>query len=107
MIEGVYSVVANSASLRPNLEQISTSRSLTANPDRVQEVAQPTTGGPYYNSVDVSYDAAVILFVDQTGQKVQQIPTEFQLQSRQAREQLQAETQGAAIPPNTGYNAFV
>lgn len=98
MIEGVYSVLANNTLVRPSTEQISTSRSFAVNPDRIQEVAQPISNGPYTNRIDVSFDAAVILFVDQAGQKVQQIPSEFQLQSRQQREQIQAELSGGSLP---------
>lgn len=92
MLEAVNSVLSNAPLVRGQAEQHSNARSLAANPEQVQVVAQAPYISPYIK-VDVNYDKAVILIRDSdTGDTVRQIPSEPALEA--ARRQLAAQTQG-------------
>jgi len=93
MIEAVNSVVSNASSLRGSAEQVSTVRSLAANPGRIQEVAVKAPElpkAPYispYISLDYNYDRAVLQIRDSdTGEVQDQFPTESRLAALQRAE---------------------
>ena len=83
MIEAVNSVLSNASASRIVAEQQSASRNLAANPSKIQEAA--TTKAPYVSpaiSIDKSSNKAVIQIRDSdTGDVVQQYPTEGQLKA--------------------------
>ena len=54
MIEAVNAVVANASLLRGAAEQASVARSLTANPERVQEVARAPYVSPFSGTIQSS-----------------------------------------------------
>lgn len=84
MIEAVNSVVANSSLLRGAAEQVSVARSLSANPERVQEVARAPYVSPFIY-VDVNYNKAVLQIRDSdTGDVLKQFPSEQTMQVRAA-----------------------
>lgn len=93
MIEAVNSVIANASLIRGNVEQVSSSRSFAANPNKVQEAAPSTQGlnpGPQapfispFVVVDVNFDKAVLQFRDSdTGDVLEQIPSRSRLEALQ------------------------
>ncbi len=88
MLEAVNSVISNAPLVRPHAEQASSSRSLTANPESVQVVAQAPYISPYIR-VDVNYDTAVLAIRDRdTGDFLTTIPSDARLQAK-AREAAQ------------------
>lgn len=90
MLEAVNSVISNAPLVRPHAEQASSSRSLTANPESVQVVAQAPYISPYIR-VDVNYDTAVLAIRDRdTGDFLTTIPSDARLQAK-AREAAQYE----------------
>lgn len=106
MIEAVNSTVANASVLRASAEQ--------ANSSRIPQVAQaalPEAGvelpqAPYispYISVDLNYDKAVLLIRDsETGDVVQQFPTESRLvEIRRAKVALESRQLTSATPQKT------
>ena len=110
MIEAVNSVLLNAAASRGAVEQQSTARSLSANPDKVQEVAKTPYVSPYI-AIDRNYNKAVLQIRDSdTGDVVRQFPTEGQLkayrtaqefserQKAQADSQLREASGGSALP---------
>lgn len=109
MIEAVNSVVSNASALRGAADQVSAQRALTANPARVQEVAQPSPELPQvpyispYISIDTNYNKAVLQIRDSdTGDVVRQFPSEESLEVRrlqQLRESRSAEVQDSAPQP--------
>mgnify|MGYP000642751820 CR=1 FL=1 len=99
MIEAVNSVLSNAQFLRESAGKADAARSLAANPERTQEIAAPKA--PYispYISVDVNFDTAVLQIRDSnTGDVVNQYPSESRLQQRQrAARQDQSEQLRAA-----------
>ena len=81
-IEAVNSVLSNAASTRGVVEQQSTTRSLSANPERTQEAAARTPYVSPYISIDRSSNRAVLQIRDSdTGDVVRQFPTEGQLKA--------------------------
>ncbi len=81
MIEAVNSVLSNAQVARGNAEQNSQARSLAANPERVQEVAQAPYVSPYI-FLDVNYDRAVLQLRDSdTGDVLRQYPSESQMEA--------------------------
>jgi len=98
MIEAIKSTLAVAPQVSKVSSQTSTQRSLSANPDQVQEVAVPNDG--LYTSrnvrVDNSANVAVLEFRNPLNGDVKtQIPTEAQLQAYERAEirELQAELQ--------------
>jgi hypothetical protein len=90
MIEAVNSVVANSSLLRGAAEQASVARSLTANPERVQEVARAPYVSPFIY-VDVNYNKAVLQIRDsETGDVMKQFPSEQTMEVRARQAAVQA-----------------
>ena len=87
MIEAVNSVLSNVSISRGAVEQQSTARSLSANPEKVQEAAKTPFVSPAI-SIDKQSNRAIIQIRDSdTGDVVQQFPTEGQLKAyRQAQE---------------------
>ena len=87
MIEAVNSVLSNVPASRGPVEQQSTARSLSANPERTQEAARTPFVSPAI-SIDKQSNRAVIQIRDSdTGDVVRQFPTEGQLKAyRQAQE---------------------
>jgi folylpolyglutamate synthase/dihydropteroate synthase len=82
MIEAVNSVVANASVLRGQAEAVSTVRSLTANPERVQEIAQAPYVSPFIY-VDVAHNKAVLQIRDSdTGDVLKQFPSDTTLEIR-------------------------
>lgn len=81
MIEAVNSVLSNVSASRGVAEQQSTARSLSANPDKTQEVAKTPYVSPYI-SIDRQSSRAVLQIRDSdTGDVVRQFPTEGQLKA--------------------------
>lgn len=88
MIEAVNSVLSNVSANRGAIEQQTATRNLAANPNKIQEAAEPK---PYVSSaisIDKGSNKAVIQVRDtDTGDVVRQFPTEGQLKAyRQAQE---------------------
>lgn len=84
MIEAVNSVLSNASVTRIAAEQQSTSKSLTANPDKIQEVAKTPYVSPYI-SIDRQSNRAILQIRDSdTGDVVRQFPTEGQLKAYQS-----------------------
>lgn len=81
MIEGVNASVASASLLRPVSEQVVASRSYAANPTQVQQLPQAPYVSPYI-SINYVADKAVLQFRDsESGEVVQQIPSETQLKA--------------------------
>lgn len=81
MIEAVNSVLSNAATTSRVAEQQSTSRSLSANPDKIQETARTPFISPYI-SIDRQSNRAILQIRDSdTGDVVRQFPTEGQLKA--------------------------
>ena len=88
MIEAVNSILANAAASRGTVEQQSTARSLSANPEKVQEAARVPYVSPYI-SVDRNFNRAILQIRDSdTGDVVRQFPTEGQLRAYQNAQQF-------------------
>lgn len=99
MIEGVNSVLTSAPLVRVATEQQSAARSFAANPDRVQEVAQ----APYVDSIGFvpEYDQAILFLRDgQTGDTIQQIPSQEGLELRRRQEAARQEAILAAQSKN-------
>lgn len=99
MIEAVNSLVSSSAVLRSAVDQVDTQRALTANPARVQEVAQPLADLPQvpyispYIYLDTNYDKAVLQIRDSdTGDVVRQFPSEGSLEVRRLQQLRESRT---------------
>lgn len=87
MIEAVNSVISNSSVAKVPAEQQSTVRSLSANPDKVQEVAQAPYVSPYI-SIDRNSSKAILQIRDSdTGDVLRQFPTEGQLKAYRSAQQ--------------------
>ncbi|MCE7887125.1 MAG: hypothetical protein DYH13_06445 [Alphaproteobacteria bacterium PRO2] len=100
MIEAVNAVVANASLLRGSAEQASVARSLTANPERVQEVARAPYVSPFIY-MDVNYDKAVLQIRDRdTGDVTKQFPSEQTMQVRAAIAARQATQASRAEVPD-------
>lgn len=104
MVEAVNAVISNSSVLRGTVENVSTTRSFAANPDRVQEAASAPQV-PYispYISVDTNYNKAVLQIRDSdTGDVIRQFPSESRLQQvrqQEQRAQAQQEVSEASQP---------
>ncbi len=81
MIEAVNSTLATSAVTKAVSDQQSSANSFAANPERVQQVARAPYVSPYI-SVDTNFDRAVLQIRDSdTGDVLNQYPTESQLQA--------------------------
>ncbi len=79
MIEAVNSTLSASSATRNVAAQNSTANSLSANPDKVQQVAQAPYVSPYI-AIDRSSNRAVLQIRDSdTGDVVRQFPTQGQL----------------------------
>ncbi len=112
MIEAVNSVLSNAPVNRSAVESQSTSRSLSANPDKTQEVAKTPYVSPYI-SIDKQSNRAILQIRDSdTGDVVRQFPTEGQLKAYRTaqefsnRQKAQADTElrqanGASSTSNT------
>lgn len=97
MIEAVNSVVSNANLLRTQPEQVVQQRPETASLERVEAPLAPFIS-PYIQ-VNTQYDKAVIQIRDaDTGDVLNQYPSEETLASRQA---LQAQQAAASAPVNT------
>ncbi|MCB1783202.1 MAG: hypothetical protein KDI13_04345 [Alphaproteobacteria bacterium] len=99
MVDTVSSVVGSVPSLRVSAEQASTARSLSANPARVQEVTSVSPESPQapyispYISLDYNYDKAVVQIRDsETGDVVDQFPTESRLAEQQRAQAVAEQT---------------
>ncbi len=87
MIEAVNSVLSNAAVTSRVAEQQSTARSYAANPEKIQEVAKTPYVSPYI-SIDRNSNKAILQIRDSdTGDVVNQYPTEGQLKAYQAAQQ--------------------
>ena len=90
MIEAVNSVVANASVLRASAEALSTARSFTANPERVQEVVQAPYVSPYI-SMDINHNKAVLQIRNRdTGDVLKQFPSETALEFRSRQAAVEA-----------------
>lgn len=98
MIEAVNSVLSNASSTRAAVEQQTTTRSLAANPDRTQEVSRTPFVSPYI-SLDRTSSRAVLQIRDSdTGDVLQQYPTETQLRAyRNAQDTSRREEQTVGV----------
>ena len=105
MIEAVNSAVANAQFLRESAGKVDATRAL---PERTQEIAAPKA--PYispYISVDLNFDTAVLQIRDSnTGDVINQFPSESKLQERQrsAARQQQASQRSAPEAPSEQLN---
>lgn len=98
MIEAVNAVVANASLLRGSAEQASVARSLTANPERVQEVVRAPYVSPFIY-MDVNFDKAVLQIRDRdTGDVTKQFPSEQTMQVRAAIAARQAAQAQPDVP---------
>ena len=104
MIEAVNSVLSSAPLLRQNAEQRSGGALANSSPapERSQAVVQAPYISPFV-SVDVNFDTAVILLRDsETGDTVQQIPSEGRLAAQRrdqvAREAAEARAQELGDP---------
>lgn len=108
MIEAVNSVLSNASATRVTAEQQSTARSLTANPDKVQEVAKAPYVSPYV-SIDRNANKAVLQIRDSdTGDVIRQFPTEGQLKAyRNAQQFIKSSERAeqASTPQTTNESA--
>lgn len=88
MIEAVNSVLSTISASRGVADQQSTARSLSANPEKIQEAAKVPYVSPYI-SVDRGYNKAVLQIRDsETGDVVRQFPTEGQLKAYRTAQQF-------------------
>ena len=86
MIEAVNSVLSKAPLVRPNAEQASGASSSIANLESVRQGPKAPYVSPYIR-VDVNFDTAVLLLRDSdTGDTVQQIPSEGRLEERRRLE---------------------
>ncbi len=100
MIEAVNSVLSNAQIARGNAEQASTSRNLTANPERVQEIAKAPYVSPYI-SLDLNYDRAVLQLRDSdTGDVLRQYPSESQMEAYRRAQAASERREAAVIEPS-------
>lgn len=81
MIEAVNSVLQTAPLIRATAEQMSASDSFAANPDRVQKIPQAPYISPYIH-LDVDNGAVLQLRDSDTGDVVQQIPSEATIEAR-------------------------
>lgn len=88
MIEATNSVLSNASVTKAVAQQQSTAKSLTANPQRVQETAARAPYISPYVSIDRGSNRAVLQIRDSdTGDVLRQYPTESQLRAyRNAQE---------------------
>lgn len=97
MLEAVHSVIQTNAVMRAAAEQVATSDSFAANPDRVQKVAQAPYISPYIH-FDTNHNTAVLALRDsETGDFLTTIPSDARLDAR-ARDiarRAEAEVPGA------------
>lgn len=83
MLEAVNSVIQSAPVVRGNAEQISTSDSFAANPDRIQKAPQAPFVSPYI-SVDSVNNAVVLQIRDgDTGDVKESFPSKTSLQARE------------------------
>lgn len=93
MIEAVNSTLATSAVTKAVSEQQSSANSFAANPERVQRIAQAPYVSPYI-SVDTNFDRAVLQIRDSdTGDVLNQYPTESQLQAYKRAQSAETQPQ--------------
>lgn len=106
MIEAVNSVISNAPLIRGNAEQVAASNSFAADAAAVETVARMPLA-PYispYIAVNTDYDKAVLQLRDsETGDVVNQFPSEQTLAARQRTEKAQlnaklAESTGGSAP---------
>ena len=91
MLEAVNSVISNASLLRGQAEQASPARSLAANPESVQVVAQAPYISPYI-TIDINYDTAVLALRDRdTGDFLTTIPSDAKLAARARDETRRAQ----------------
>jgi hypothetical protein len=83
MLEAVNSVIQSAPVVRANAEQISTSDSFAANPQRIQKAPQAPFVSPYI-SVDSINNAVVLQIRDgDTGDVKESFPSKTSLQARE------------------------
>ncbi len=83
MLEAVNSVIQSAPVVRGNAEQISTSDSFAANPDRIQKAPQAPVVSPYI-SVDSVNNAVVLQIRDgDTGAVKETFPSRTSIQARE------------------------
>lgn len=102
MIEAVNSVLSNANVTRVAAEQLSTTRSFVANPEKTQEVARAPYVSPHI-SIDRSYNRAVLQIRDsETGDVVRQFPTEGQLRAYRDAQQTTERQERREVLSNSG-----
>lgn len=92
MLEAVNSTLQSAPFVRASAEQVSSTESFTANPDRTQKIAVAPYISPHIY-MDVNYNKAVLQIRDSdTGDVLHQFPTETNLEAsaRQTARQEQA-----------------
>ena len=99
MIEAVNSVISNAPLIRGNADQVAASNNFAADAAAVEQVARAPLA-PYispYISLDTNYDKAVLQLRDsETGDVVNQFPSEQTLRSRQRAESAKLNSELAA-----------
>jgi len=104
MLEAVNSVLQTAPLVRAQAEQVSTTDSFAANPDRIQKAAPQAPYISPFIHVDVNYDKAVLLIRDaDTGDVLHQYPTESALRNKQSQQirqdaSIQADAAETAAP---------
>lgn len=104
MLEAVNSSVSNAPLIRGNADQTSSTRSIAANPSKVQQVAQAPFISPYIH-IDVNYGAAVLALRDsETGDFLTTIPSDTKLaaQARDEASRARAEQVATYARTDTG-----
>lgn len=100
MIEAVNSVLSNGAASKNVAAQTSTAKSLSANPDKVQEAARAPYVSPYI-SVDRRTNQTVLQIRDSdTGDVVRQYPTQGQLKAYQTAQEITTRREAQATENN-------
>lgn len=109
MIEAVNSVLSNAPVNRAAVETQTTARSLSANPEKIQEAAKTPYVSPYI-SIDKSSNRAILQIRDsETGDVVRQFPTEGQLKAYRTAQEFsnrqKAQADNQVREAVTGVNA--
>lgn len=109
MVEAISTVLSNVPVNRVAVDTQATTRSLTANPDKVQETARTPYVSPYI-SIDRQSNRAILQIRDSdTGDVVRQFPTEGQLKAyrsaQEFSERQKAQSDSQLKQANTGNSA--
>ena len=107
MIEAVNSVLSNAPASKAVVEQQSSARSLSANPQKIQEAAVSVPYVSPYISLDGSSNRAILQIRDSdTGDVLSQYPTKTQIRAYQnAQEYSQRQERAESVGPSESQGA--